>query len=134
MSPHYHAILWIDHREAKIFRFSATDVTPLVVESHATGWHSHHKANTTGSAHRGVDTEFFGRVVAALADVGALLITGPSTARLELKNYIVEHSPALATRISGVEALDHPRDTELLALARKFFKADDRTRPQIDSR
>ncbi len=131
MSPHYHAILWIDHREAKIFRFSATDVTPMVVDSHATGRHSHHKANTTGSGHRGVDTEFFGRVVAALADVGALLIAGPSTAKLELKNYIAEHAPALAERVSGIEALDHPGDAALLALARRFFKADDRMHAQL---
>jgi hypothetical protein len=24
--PHYHAVIWIDHREARVFHFGATDV------------------------------------------------------------------------------------------------------------
>ena len=130
MTQHYHAIVWIDHREAKIFHFSAVDVTPLVVQSHATAQHLHHKANTTGSGHRGVDSEFFGRVAAALSGAGALLLTGPSTAKLEFKNYLGNQAPGLAQRISAVETLDHPSDAALVALARKFFKADDRMHSQ----
>jgi hypothetical protein len=38
--------------------------------------------------------------------------------------------PELARKVSAVEPLDHPTDGELLALARKFFKADDRMHPQ----
>lgn len=130
MPPHHHAIVWIDHREAKIFEFSTTDVERIVVQSHETGHHAHHKANVPGSGHHGVDTEFFGRVTKALGEAGAILITGPSTAKLELKNHIAEHLPELAKRISSVEALDHPSDAALLALARKFFKADDRMHAQ----
>jgi len=133
MTPHYHAILWIDHREAKIFRFSATDVTPTVIASHATGRHAQHKANTSGSGHRGVDAEFFGRVVTGLSDVGALLLVGPGTAKTELKHYIEEHTPQLAKKISGIESMDHASDAALLAAARKFFKADDRMHSQIES-
>ena len=130
MPPHYRAILWIDHREAKIFEFSTTEVERIVVKSHESGRHLQHKANTPGSGHHGVDTEFFGRVIKQLEEVGAILITGPSTAKLEFKNHIVERSPTLAKRISGVETLDHPTDAALLALARKFFKADDRMHEQ----
>jgi stalled ribosome rescue protein Dom34 len=130
MSEHFHAIVWIDHREAKIFEFGADDVERVVVQSHATGRHLQHRANVTGSGHRGVDKEFFQRVVTALTHQGAILITGPAQAKLELTNYITEHNPELAQRISGVEALDHPSDGALVALARKFFKADDRMRSQ----
>ena len=128
MNDHYHAIVWIDHSEAKIFHFDATDVERVVVHTHATGRHLHHKANTTGSGHLGVDKEFFQRVMAALTHTGAILITGPANAKLELKNYIAEHNAELTKRISGVETLDHPTDGNLVALARKFFKADDRMR------
>jgi len=130
MSEHYHAIVWIDHREAKIFHFNATDVDRAVLHSHATGQHLHHKANTTGSGHLGVDKEFFHRVVEALTHTGALLITGPANAKTELKNYIDQQRPELAKRISGVETLDHPTDGSLLAFARKYFKADDRMHSQ----
>ena len=130
MSEHYHAIVWIDHREAKIFHFNATDVDRVVLHSHITGQHLHHKANTTGSGHLGVDKEFFHRVVEALTHTGALLITGPANAKTELQNYIDQKRPELARRISGVEALDHPSDGSLVAFARKYFKADDRMQTQ----
>ena len=28
---HYHAVVWIDHREARVFHFSPTEVDKLVV-------------------------------------------------------------------------------------------------------
>jgi stalled ribosome rescue protein Dom34 len=126
MTEHYHAIVWIDHREAKIFHFNKTDVDKVVVPSHAADHHLHHKANTTGSGHLGIDKEFFDRVIAALTHTGAILITGPANAKTELKNYMLQRRPDLAKRISAVESLDHPTDGALVALARKFFKADDR--------
>jgi stalled ribosome rescue protein Dom34 len=130
MPEHFHAIVWIDHREAKIFEFGVDAVERVLVQSNATGRHLQHRANVTGSGHRGVDKEFFQRVVAALTHQGAILITGPAQAKLELNNYIAEHHPELAQRISGVEALDHPSDSALVALARKFFRADDRMHSQ----
>ncbi|HLQ13614.1 MAG TPA: hypothetical protein VK130_10300 [Steroidobacteraceae bacterium] len=133
MSEHLHAIVWIDHREAKIFALGADDVERFMVHSHATGRHLQHRANVTGSGHRGVDREFFQRIVTALAHHGTVLITGPAHARLELVNYISEQSPELAQRIAGVEALDHSSDSALVALARKFFRADDRMHSQAHS-
>jgi stalled ribosome rescue protein Dom34 len=130
MSDHYHAIVWIDHREAKIFRFNSSDVEHVVVHSHASGQHLQHKANVPGSSHQGVDKDFFRRVAAELTDTGALLVTGPGNARTELKNFIYQHYPDLAGRISGVEALDHPSDGQLVGLARKYFRANDRMHSQ----
>jgi stalled ribosome rescue protein Dom34 len=130
MTEQYHAIIWLDHREAKIFHFNVDAAAREVVHSHATGRHLQHKANTPGSGHKGVDKEYFERVIAALTHSGAILVTGPANAKTELKNYIGEHHPALLARISGVEALDHPSDGELLKLARKYFKADDRMHAQ----
>jgi stalled ribosome rescue protein Dom34 len=130
MNDHYHAVVWIDHSEAKVFFVEASSVDQLVVRSHATGRHLQHKANVTGGGHRGVDREYFKRVAEALNHSGAILITGPSHAKLELRNFLTEHYPDLAKRVSAVEALDHPSDKELVALARKFFKADDRMHAQ----
>jgi hypothetical protein len=119
------ALVWIDHREAKIFRVSATEVGQAVVSAHGTGHHLKHKANVHGSGHQGVDTEFFKRVMGALTHTGAILITGPANAKSELKNYIAEHRPDIGDRISAVQALDHPSDAELIAMARKFFRPDE---------
>ncbi len=126
MGERFHAIVWLDHRDAKIFPFAAAADAPVVLHAAGAGRHLQHTANVPGSGHHGVDRDYFERVVAALADFGAILLTGPGTARMELKHFIDEHHPALAVRIKAVETLDHPHDAELVALGRRFFGADDR--------
>ena len=130
MSPHYHALVWIDHREAKVFQFDATDVDHTTVRSTHPHQHIHHKANAGDSGHVPLDKEFLKHVAQALATAGAILITGPAGAKTELATFIKQTQPDLAQRISGVEALDHPTDGALVDFARRFFKADDRMHSQ----
>lgn len=131
MSNHYHALVWIDHREAKVFQFNVTDVDRSTIRSGHPDQHIHHKANSGDSGHAPVDNEFLKRVTQAISEAGAILITGPANAKTELAAYIKRLQPSLAERISGVQTLDHPSDGALLALARSFFKADDRMHPQV---
>ena len=128
MNTHFHAVVWLDHREAKIFTFNADDAPPQIVAAGATGHHLQHKANITGSGHKGVDKVYFDRLVAALEGYGAILLAGPGNAKLEFKNFIDEHALSLAKRISAVETLDHPGDAEMLTLGRRFFRVEDRLR------
>jgi stalled ribosome rescue protein Dom34 len=131
MNGHYHAIVWIDHQQAKIFQFDATDVDSTVVRSSHPHQHIHHKANSGDSGHAPVDKAFLKQVAENLVNAGTILITGPANAKQELSAYLAENQPAIAARIAGVESLDHPTDGELLNLARTFFKAADRMRSQL---
>jgi len=128
MTNHFHAVVWLDHREAKVYTFNAEDAPPEVVPAGVTGHHLQHKANIPGSGHKGVDKAYFGHLIEALDGYGAILLTGPGQAKLEFKNYLDVHAPSLAKRVSAVETLDHPHDAQILALGRKFFRADDRMR------
>ncbi len=130
MTQHFHAIVWIDHHQAKIFQLNASDVERDVIRPHDRAVHVHHKANTVGSGHAPVDKDFLGRVMESVAGAGAIMIVGPASAKTELTAYIAANVPNLSARISIVEAVDHPSDGELVALARRFFKADDRMRPR----
>lgn len=132
MSEHFHALVWIDHQEAKIFHFNATEVDSTTVHSSHPHQHIHHKANTRGSGHAPVDEAFLERVAQAIMSAGAILITGPANAKKELATHIGRAHPDLGKRISGIETLDHPSDGELVALARKFFRADDRMHSQLN--
>ena len=58
MADHYHALVWIDHREAKVFQFNATDVERAEVRSTHPHQHIHHKANSGDSGHAPLDKEF----------------------------------------------------------------------------
>jgi stalled ribosome rescue protein Dom34 len=131
MTEHFHALVWIDNREAKIFRFTATSHEQALVSATHPDQHIHTKAHSGGSGHSAVDHAFFERVAAALASVGAVLIVGPGNAKTELAKHIKQKHPPLAARISAVEPADHPPDGELLKLGRTFYRADDRMRSQV---
>ena len=130
MNEHYHALIWIDHNEARIFEFNEEESHRTLVHSSHPREHSPHKAGARDSGQAGVDQGFLERVAQALTHAGAILIAGPANAKTELAKHIERRHPSLFRRISAVETLDHPSDGEMLALARKFFLADDRMRSQ----
>jgi stalled ribosome rescue protein Dom34 len=125
---HYHAAVWIDHREARVFHFNPTEVELMVVHPDNPTRQVHHKANSIGSGHAAADEEFLHAVAEALSGAGAILITGPGVAKTELVKHIHRHDPGLMARISAVETVDHPSDGALVAHARKYFVAADRMR------
>lgn len=129
-SHHYHAVIWIDHREARVFHFSPTDVERLVVHPERPTKHIHHKADCIGSGHAGADHGYLQAVVESVADAGAILITGPANAKTELIKHIHQHEPNMMKVIAGVETVDHPSDGALVAYARKYFQTADRMQPQ----
>jgi stalled ribosome rescue protein Dom34 len=131
MSSHYHAIVWIDHHEARVFHFNVSEVDRLILHPNNPTRHIHHKANSIGSGHAAEDHDFFQRVAEAIADAGAVLITGPANAKTELAKHIARHAPNLSDKIVGVEVVDHPTDRELVAHARKFFGADHQMLPRV---
>jgi stalled ribosome rescue protein Dom34 len=130
MSEHYHAVVWIDHREARVFQFNASDVDEQRVQAQDPAVHIHHRAGSVGAGHAAEDQEFFHQVATAVARQKAILITGPASARHELVKHLERHDPQVAQAVAGVEAIDHPSDGELIAFARKFFRAADRMTPQ----
>ena len=127
---HFHAVVWIDHHEARVFHFSPNDAEKRVLHPDNPHVHIHHKANSIGSGHAGEDQNFFEAVAKAIADAGAVLITGPANAKTELVKHISAHEPQLMKIITGIETVDHPSDGALVAHARKYFKTEDLMLPQ----
>lgn len=127
---HFHAVIWIDHREARVFHFSPTEVEKLVLHPDNPTKHIHHKANSIGSGHAAADKDFLHAVINAVSDAGAILITGPGSAKSELVKHIHEHDPQVMKLIAGVETVDHPSDGQLLAYARLYLGTADKMTPQ----
>jgi stalled ribosome rescue protein Dom34 len=131
MTTHYHALVWTDHRLAKVFHFNEEANETALVHSTHPGAHLHHKANSGDSGHAALDKEFLERITREIAHAGAILIVGPGNAKTELITHLRKAHPNIAAKVSAVETVDHPTDGELLAHGRKFFRADDRMRPQV---
>jgi stalled ribosome rescue protein Dom34 len=130
MSHHFHAVVWIDHKEARIFEFGESGVEHHRVRPADRSGNVHHKSGTVGSGHEHADKHYLSAVADALKPNHEILIVGHGPVKTELAHYIRDEVPALAPRIMGVEAVDQPSEGEVLALARKFFEAKDRTTPQ----
>jgi hypothetical protein len=114
-----HAVVWTDHHAARLLEFDAEHM-----QAHNVRASSHY----TRQHHSGVRTEheFFGEVCDAAKAVDEVLVTGSHTAVADFRHYAEKHRPQLAARIVGYEIVDHPTDSQLVALARRYFLKHDR--------
>jgi stalled ribosome rescue protein Dom34 len=122
MPSHFHAIVWIDYLQARVFHLGLSGTDEIVLHPHMPTRHIHHKANSIGSGHVHEDRELMNAVADAVSDAGEILIIGPAAAKTELAKYLREHKPRIGERIVGVEAADHPTDHQIVALAKKHFR------------
>ncbi|MDQ0511996.1 translational machinery protein [Ancylobacter amanitiformis] len=124
MTSPYHAVIWIDHHEARIFHFDSTSAERVVIHPEHPVKHVHHKANAVGDGRSAEDQAFFHHVATAIADAKAVLVTGPGNEKDLFVKHVEHHDPKLKALIAAVKTVDHPTDNELVALARAAFHAD----------
>jgi hypothetical protein len=123
---HHHVCIWIDRYKARFFGVGFENADTVNIEDRGPHHHIHRKADHVGQGAEPIDAAFLAEIASALASAKAILIVGPGKARLELAGYLNDQYPAVAKRIWGIEAMDHPTTGELAAAARKFFRAADR--------
>lgn len=129
MAHHFHAVVWMDHRDAHIYEFNPEDVQKFSVHSHKAK-HLHHKAGVLGSGHAAEDTQYFQDIAHVLEGPQEVLVTGPGGAKTQFVKWAVKHAHAVSDKVKGVETSDHPTDGQIVAHARAYFGAFDRTQPQ----
>jgi DNA-binding MurR/RpiR family transcriptional regulator len=122
MPTHFHAVVWIDHSQARIFHIGLAGEDEVTLHPHLQTKHLHHKANSIGSGHAAPDKAFLAQITSALSDAGEILIIGPAGAKTELAKYLREQHPTIGERVVAVEAADHPTDGEIVAYAKRHFK------------
>jgi len=132
MTQHFHAVVWIDHHEARILDFNAEDANADKVTVK-------HKATRKQSARTGKaswreseDGAFFDEVAEKLAGAGEILVVGPANAKLGFLKRLQAKHAAIAEHVVGIETVDHPSDGQLLDFARAYFRKADRMLPQVD--
>ncbi len=128
---HFHAVVWLDHRLARIIGFNLHDDWHSLqkVESHGPA-HIHHKAGVIGSGHEHDAPAYFQSIADALNGVREILISGPAQTKSELVSFLRLHNPEVAVHVVGAEPMDQRSDGEIIEFARAFFKRADRMTPQ----
>jgi stalled ribosome rescue protein Dom34 len=119
---HYHAVVWIDHREAHVMH-------PAKPHQHLHNKRGADKGGAVGDGRAPEDQNFYHEVVEALKGAQEILIVGPASAKLNLVKHIHRHDQQMVDKVVGVESADHPSDAQLVVYARKYFVAADRMRP-----
>jgi len=115
-----HTIVWIDHKEARIFRLTPDTAVESTV--HAPHFVHRHPGESDRAKDYPDDTRrFFQEVARSLADTEGIVIVGPSTAKLDLLRYVHKHDPLLEAKIIGIETVDHPTDGQIVAYAKQYF-------------
>jgi stalled ribosome rescue protein Dom34 len=134
-----HAVVWLDRRDAQIIWFDPGHVDVQRIHSR-----SHHKSNgghagthqlkhgrevhgnhSSGGGHDTHDEQYYHEVAQALGSAVEILVTGPAQAKDEFKAHCERHDPLVDACIVQVLPSDHPNDSELVLMARRFFKKYD---------
>ncbi len=129
-----HAVVWIDHKEARVFHVQPetaghaqpepVDEATILSPQHLI--HRHPKGRGDASEHPDDAKRFFHEIARSLDSADAVLIVGPSSAKLEFLRYVHGHDQKLEAKVAGMETVDHPTDREIVACARKYFTGSDR--------
>lgn len=128
MADHYHAVVWIDHKQARIIHFNVEDADKTKVRDHVVRDRHPQEKRTGHRIHE--NKPFFEDVAKTIADAGAILIVGPAQEKDDFARFLAEKHPKSRAHVEAVESADHPTDGEFLDHARRFAKAADRMRPQ----
>ena len=117
--PLFHAVLRIDHHNAELLQFDATEVQAQALKAHSHP--TKQRASTVRTEH-----EFFAEVCDALAGITEVLVAGSQTGLADFKHYVEKHRPAVGKQIVAYETVDHLSENQLVAMARSFFLKHDR--------
>ena len=123
---HYHAVVWLDHAEARVFHFTPDAVERAHAHTAEAKPHLHHKRGSVGAGHLAEDRTYLDSVVRLLDGAREILVVGPGNAKLAFIKHVHRHHHEVEPRIVGVETVDHPSDGQLVDYARRYFVAKDR--------
>jgi stalled ribosome rescue protein Dom34 len=122
MTAFPHAVVWIDHHEARIIFFNREESDEKIVKPANARHHLHSKSGTGARAPE--DHAFYETVAKTVGEATKdFLVAGPANAKTEFVKHLHRHVPRLVEKLAGVETMAKVTDGELLAAARHYFHA-----------
>jgi len=116
------AVVWIDHKKARVFALDEGAVSPSLVNAPGAHIHRHPKEQEVRVRnHPDDEHRFFHDVARALEGSAEILLVGPAKTKLHFLRYVQRHEHALEPKIVGIETANHPTDAQLMAYLRDYF-------------
>jgi stalled ribosome rescue protein Dom34 len=114
-------VVWIDSTHAKLFELHGETTTEVKLKKHEV---RHHNGTEKEQNNHKNSEKFFHDVALHLSQAHEVLLIGPGEGKSHFKSHLEKHHhKQVALKIVGVETVDHPTDGQIVALAKKFFKA-----------
>ena len=110
-----HAVVWIDHKEARIFHVHPEAADEATIFSPQHHIHRHPKGRGEPREHPDDAKHFFDHVARELDGVDSVLIVGPASAKHEFFKFVQENHRPLESKVVGIETADHPTGGEIVA-------------------
>jgi len=103
MSATNHALVWMDHSEAKVSRFRGNAQSDVDIHADAPLQRLHHTRSGWQAGDRlPENSDFYRQIAVALDSDSDILITGPGNAKLEFKAYLDQHRPQISSTVEEV--------------------------------
>lgn len=122
--PNSQAIVWIDSREARVWRFGSTDIEQRRLKADAPYLAVKHRVGALQTGNLAADLALLDRVIDALRGIHTWHLTGPDAARDYLLGYLKQyknrdgHIANLLVQLAGVSDMVQPTDAALDEQAR----------------
>lgn len=113
-------IIWLDSREAKIFKRDGANEKLQHLRSHGQKHPAQPHGKHAGS-HHPEEIALFKEIAPTFKEASEVLLMGPGEAKVQFQKYMKEHDAVSAKKIVGVETVDHPSDGQIHQIAQKFF-------------
>ena len=125
-----HAVIWLDHHEARMITFGADDASEVVIHPADPPHHLHAHSGSPAGTHIRDEPEFYARIAKACEPGLKILLAGPSTAKHEFVAHLKKHAPRVLASIAVIQTMARVTDPQLLAAGRLVFALKDRLEPR----
>lgn len=123
--PLSRAIVWMDSRQARVFRFGASEFAQGRLRADSPYLRVGHKAGRLHAGRPAADLDFVDRVIDSLRGTRAWCLAGPDGTKDELVGYLDRYkaamgiSPGLRQQLLCISSMERPTDDGLLLEARR---------------
>jgi hypothetical protein len=127
--PLSRAIVWMDSREARVFRFGADDLERDQLRADRPFLRVNHRAGAMRAGRPAADLDFLDRVIDSLRGTHLWCLAGPDSTKNELVGYLDKykdrdgHIAQLRLQLLDISSMDPPTDGDLIRQARQAVHA-----------
>ncbi len=111
-----HAIVWLDHHDAKVIPIGGEARAAQQIHDEKHDMRQHNSAIRTHH-------DFFGAVCDAPVKFDQVVVTSSGRSQSDFRHCVTRHRGALLPILVGWETVNHPTDGELVALERSSSAA-----------